>query len=272
MKGARNSSQEGLTDTGRAPDRIIRRGPFVIHHYLAIDSTNDHLKSLIDAPEFTCIVADEQTAGRGRHTRRWHSSPGDGLYLSILIRPRSSASPATLLSLMAAIAVAETLSELGMDAIDVKWPNDVLVRERKICGILVEGSSAGPDSLRIIIGIGINLNHASFPADLASTATSFAIETGKPLPVDEARDNLLERILIWHERWNREPARSIIDRWEELSSYARGRQVIVTLNGQTISGETAGLTPEGALKIRTIDGDLKTVFSGELTNLRPMNE
>src|SRR5215471_1826954 len=123
---------------------IIHRPPFTIHHFTSLGSTNDHLKEMVGAPEFTCVVADEQTAGRGRRARTWHSTPGDGLYLSILLLPESdSSSKLPLISLLAAVAVAETLIERGVSEVDIKWPNDVLVNDRKICGILAEALSAG---------------------------------------------------------------------------------------------------------------------------------
>ncbi|MEK7831969.1 MAG: biotin--[acetyl-CoA-carboxylase] ligase, partial [Acidobacteriota bacterium] len=114
---------------------IIHRHPFVIHHYARLGSTNDFLKSLTAGePEFTCAVADEQTAGRGRRDRQWHSSPGEGLYLSVLLLP-SSPNRISLLSLMSSIAVAETLIERNVVGVDIKWPNDVMVNGRKVCGI-----------------------------------------------------------------------------------------------------------------------------------------
>src|SRR5262249_26471522 len=161
------------------------------HHFTSLGSTNDHLKAMIDAPEFTCVVADEQTAGRGRRSRTWHSSPGEGLYLSVLLRPQTDFSSKTpLIGLLAAVAVAETLIGRGVADVDIKWPNDVLVRERKISGVLAEASGAGDESLRLVLGVGVNLNHQSFPTELGATATSVAIETGAGVVVDEFRDQL----------------------------------------------------------------------------------
>src|SRR2546421_814672 len=142
--------------------RIIHRPPFIIHHYDSLGSTNDQLKQMSDAPEFTCVVADEQTAGRGRRARTWLSTPGDGLYLSVLLRPTLPAQKIPLLSLMSAIAVAETVARRAVAGLDIKWPNDVLAGERKLSGILVEGISSNTDVPRIIVGIGVNLNHRSF--------------------------------------------------------------------------------------------------------------
>src|SRR5215510_13010000 len=201
---------------------IIHRPPFTIHHFTSLGSTNDHLKEMVGAPEFTCVVADEQTAGRGRRARTWHSSHGDGLYLSVLFLPRSdSSSRLPLIGLLAAIAVAETLIERGVAGVDIKWPNDVMVGERKISGVLAEAAGAGFESLRLVLGIGVNLNHRSFPHELNGTATSVAIETGESVIVEEFRDHLLNKIAHWYEIWRRDDSshdnsQLIVDRWQRL--------------------------------------------------------
>ncbi len=241
---------------------------FIIHHFSTLGSTNDYLKEMIDAPEFTCVVADEQTAGRGRHARAWHSAPGDGLYLSVLLRLQASSSKIPLLSLMSGIAVAEVLIQLGVAGVDIKWPNDLLVNERKICGVLVEGVSAGSNAHRIILGIGVNLNHQSFPAELSQTATSYQIETGNPVGIGDFRDRLLDRIAHWYEQWKRDDGRAIVNRWQELSSYAKNKKVVVTLDDEQIAGVTAGLTETGALRVMTGAGELKNIFAGEVRKMR----
>jgi BirA family biotin operon repressor/biotin-[acetyl-CoA-carboxylase] ligase len=250
----------------------IHRPPFTVHHFASLGSTNDHLKAMIAAPEFTCVVADEQTAGRGRRARAWYSSPGDGLYMSILFLPGSDYfSKLPLTGLLAAVAVAETLIERGVAGVDIKWPNDVLVNERKISGVLAEAVSAGSESLRLVLGVGVNLNHRSFssgPPELGETATSLAIETGGPIVVEEFRDLLLEKIAQWYEIWLRcEPA-LIIDRWTRLSSYARGRRITVTIENEKLTGVTDGLTETGALRLAVDGGGVKTILAGEVTRLR----
>jgi BirA family transcriptional regulator, biotin operon repressor / biotin---[acetyl-CoA-carboxylase] ligase len=248
---------------------IIHRHPFTIHHFTSLGSTNDQLKAMAAAPEFTCVVADEQTAGRGRRARAWHSSPGDGLYLSVLLLPRTdSSSKLPLISLLAAIAVAETLIERGVEGVDIKWPNDVLVNERKISGILAEAVSDGAISLRLILGVGVNLNHRSFPPELSETATSLAIETGERVVVEEFRDRLLEKISKWYEIWRRDEPASIIDRWSQLSSYARNQRIVVAIEDEKLTGVTDGLTETGALRLITGDGAVKTILAGEVTKLR----
>ncbi|HKQ92500.1 MAG TPA: biotin--[acetyl-CoA-carboxylase] ligase [Blastocatellia bacterium] len=248
---------------------IIHRPPFIIHHFNSLSSTNDQLKAMAAAPEFTCVVADEQTAGRGRRARTWYSAPGDGLYLSILFLPRSdSSSRLPLTGLLAAVAVAETLIERGVAGVDIKWPNDALAGGRKISGVLAEAVSAGPESLRLVLGVGVNLNHRSFPPELSESATSLAIETGERVIVEEFRDRLLEKIAQWYELWRRGASASIIDRWSGLSTYARGKQVMVMIEDEKLTGVTDGLTETGALRIVTDDGAVRTILAGEVTKLR----
>jgi BirA family biotin operon repressor/biotin-[acetyl-CoA-carboxylase] ligase len=250
------------------PREIIDHPPFVIHRYSILGSTNDALKTWSEAPEFTCVVADEQTAGRGRRDRSWHSSAGEGLYLSILLRPRRSASSVPLISLMTAIAVAETLIDLGAAGVDIKWPNDVLLNGRKVCGVLAEGVSAGPGSFRIVLGVGVNLNHDAFPPEIEATATSIFLETGERREVDDVRDRLLARIAHWYDRWSSGETAAITDRWRSLSSYAQGQLVEVMLDDEQLFGVTDGITSSGALRLKIDDGEVRTIVAGEVKRLR----
>lgn len=244
--------------------QIIQRIPFTIHHFATLGSTNDYLKTLADAQEFTCVTADEQTAGRGRYTRAWHSAPGEGLYLSVLLRPK--AAKVSLLSLAAASAVAETLQAHGGSDIDIKWPNDVLLGERKVCGILLE-AVGNETSLRVIVGIGVNLNHTSFPSELSETATSLRLMTGNEVEVASFRDTLLQRVLHWYQAWQQD-AQSIVQRWQELSSFAYGQEVQVMLASGQLSGVTSGLTDDGALRLRLPTGEEQIILAGDVMRLR----
>jgi BirA family transcriptional regulator, biotin operon repressor / biotin---[acetyl-CoA-carboxylase] ligase len=250
----------------RSDSAIRNLPPFIIHHFTAIDSTNEQLKKMVEAHEFTCVVADRQTAGKGRHGRSWHSAEGDGLYLSVLLCPQAPPAKIPSLSLMAGIAVAEVLIARAVPFVDIKWPNDVLVNERKVCGILVEGTSSNADHHRIILGIGVNLNHRSFPEKLSRTATSLMIETGNPVDVDGFCEQLLERTAHWYEKWK--TSDDVINRFHELSSYAKGKMVIVTLDDDQIRGETAGLAVTGALRIATRDGEVKQIMAGDVMKMR----
>jgi BirA family transcriptional regulator, biotin operon repressor / biotin---[acetyl-CoA-carboxylase] ligase len=244
---------------------LIEKPPFLIHHFDSIGSTNDYLRDLRDAPEFTVVVADEQTAGKGRRQRVWHSERGAGLYFSILLRPAESAQ---LVSLVASIAVAEALSSRGVDSVDVKWPNDILVRERKICGILCEAAGSSATGLRVVAGIGINLNHDHFPRELEDSASSILIETGKPIDKMDFLEKVLERVLAWYHVLTAGGESRIITRWEELSSYAYGQHVTVVTEWAELKGVTHGLSPDGGLVIVDELGTRHTVLAGEVSRTR----
>lgn len=245
--------------------------PFTVHHYEHIGSTNDHLKLMLDAPEFTCVTADAQAAGRGRRDRVWHSAPGEGLYLSVLLKPEITANKIPLLSLLAAVAVAETIQPilLGSDLrLDIKWPNDVLLNERKISGILIESTSVTGETPRFIVGIGVNLNQQAFPPELSEIATSLQIESGSYIDVVYFRNCLLDRLAFWYEELRHKRERKILQRWQELSSYAHGKQVTVIFDHKEVFGETAGLNDSGALLLKTSSSEIRTILAGEIKHLR----
>lgn len=241
---------------------------FHIHHFKTIGSTNDQLKSMLAAPEFTVVTADEQTAGRGRRDRSWHSRAGDGLYLSLLVCPQRQIAPQSLLSLAAAVATAEAIITFVPSRVDIKWPNDILIGERKVSGILIEGTSTEPSAARIVIGIGINLNSHELPKELEDRATSIFLETGSDIEPVQFRDYLLEKLGRWYQIWNAGDVKNILDRWRSLSSYAAGKEVRVITDTGEVIGTTCGLAADGALRVQLESGEVRTIISGEVQNLR----
>ena len=156
---------------------------FTVLRFDSIDSTNTEAlrQARLGAGEGLCIVARRQTAGRGRHGRMWSSPKDAGLYLSVILRPAMEARFLPLLTLGAAVAVSDTLSELGVEP-DIKWPNDIFVNEKKICGILAESTDTD-DGLAVVVGIGINLTSKKFPNDIRN-ATSLEDESGETSAAD----------------------------------------------------------------------------------------
>jgi BirA family biotin operon repressor/biotin-[acetyl-CoA-carboxylase] ligase len=229
-----------------------------------LSSTNDVARELAaqGASEGTCIIAREQTAGRGRHGRSWSSSEG-GLYLSLVLKPQIKAAESAIITLAAAVAVAETLElDFGARA-DIKWPNDVLASSRKICGILVESAVEGERLQYAVMGIGVNLSQERLPNDLANTATSMLIETGRRIAPEEFAACLLDRLERWYRVSIAEPAQ-VIDRFEQLSSYARGCRVQIESSGGLIEGVTRGLSTTGALILELSGGAITEIVSGEV--------
>ena len=173
------------------------------------------------AAEGLCIVAAEQTAGRGRLQRQWISPKDAGLYFSIVLRPRFEQASWPLLTLMAAVAVHDALHEACAFETDIKWPNDILAGEKKLCGILAETVETSLGRA-VVVGIGINLTNLSFPVELEAVATSVETCTGRPPDLEVVLDALLRSLAKHYEalRQSSGPA-MIIREWSARSSYAR---------------------------------------------------
>jgi BirA family biotin operon repressor/biotin-[acetyl-CoA-carboxylase] ligase len=216
------------------------------------------------APHGSVFFAAEQTAGRGRGTHRWHSAAGEGLYVSVVLRPQAPAARVALLPLAAGLAAADAVRAVAGVRIDLRWPNDLLIGPRKVGGILVE---ANIDSKRLphaVVGIGINVHQMSFDPGLDTPATSLDIETGRRF----SRQSLLATLLKSLEReaaaladWER--AKTIAARVEEASTWASGRRVQVH-GPQACIGVTAGLDLNGFLRVDTAAGII-TVQTGGLS-------
>ncbi|HVF88577.1 MAG TPA: biotin--[acetyl-CoA-carboxylase] ligase [Blastocatellia bacterium] len=238
-------------------------------HFDSLPSTNDRARemALAGAAEGTAIVAARQTAGRGRMGRLWSSPPGEGLYLSVILRPRVRPPDASVITLAAAVAVAETLSaDFGARA-DIKWPNDVLVGGRKICGILVESAVEGDRIQHAVLGIGVNLAQTEFPEEIRRTATSLLIETGIRVSPREVLAPLFEK-LDFRYRQSLESPGAVLSRWEELSSCARACRVRITSFDSVVEGITRGLSERGGLMIESSDGRIREILSGEVSLTR----
>ena len=234
----------------------------------SLPSTNTELarRASEGAPEGLAIVADEQTAGRGRLQRAWSSRKGAGLYFSILLRPTIPQNYWPLITFMAALAVGDALREAAGVETDIKWPNDLLSGERKICGILAEAIET-PAGRAVILGIGINLTENAFPPEFASGATSVSEAAGRPPDREQVLATLLEALSHWYSELN-DPGR-IVDAWSNRSSYAIGKLVQVSNGDDVWQGTTSGVEPDGALRLRTPGGEIKLVRAGDVCSVRP---
>lgn len=227
-------------------------------------STNDLAREMAasGAEEGVAITAREQTAGRGRLGRAWSSPRGEGLYLSLIVRPHLKPGDSGVITLAAAVAVAETLSlDLQLE-VDIKWPNDVLASGRKLCGILVETAIEQEELLYAVMGIGVNLAQREFPEEIRDSATSILMESGKLL----AADGFLALLLVRLEHWYRMAltgSDSVIARWSELSSYAHGCPVTIETRDGPVDGLTRGLTAGGALIVES-GSERHEITSGEV--------
>jgi BirA family biotin operon repressor/biotin-[acetyl-CoA-carboxylase] ligase len=238
-----------------------------LHFAPVTGSTNaDALAAARDGAQHGSVFfADEQTAGRGRGDHGWISTAGEGLYVSVLLRPLVSVSRLQLLPLAAGLAASEAIRAVSALSADLRWPNDLLIGPRKTGGILVESSLQTKGLLRAmaVVGIGINVHQRSFPSGLATPATSLDMEAGKTI----SRQTLLVALLKSLEREasalaDQAAAREIPTRVERASTWIRGRYVEVH-GPQACTGVTAGLDEYGFLRVQTAGG-LVTVQTGGL--------
>ena len=197
------------------------------------------------------FFTDQQTAGRGRGGHSWQSESGTSILASILLRPRIQAAQALWLSLMAGVAVHDSiLNNCGIDC-DLRWPNDLLLDGRKVAGILVQVVNGDA-----IAGIGINVNHAAFPPDLE--ATSLRLHAKRSY----AREDILDALIAAVDAMVGADAETILRRFSEGSSYAAGRRVTVDQPGGAVAGMTAGLNRDGYLIVRRDDGTDTVILAG----------
>ena len=219
------------------------------------------------AEEGLCIIARTQTAGRGRFDRVWVSEPDAGLYMSLILRPTGSPTAFPLLTLMSGVAVHKTLEKLGIKA-DIKWVNDVLVDEKKICGILAETTDS-ESGLAVVIGIGVNLRPGNFHPEIAGTSTSVESLTGQQIAPQDFSRMLVAEITSLYEGFGTDETNTVIlNEWRSRSSYADGKMVTVTTANSTFTGVTKGINDNGALLVEREDGSIATVTAGEIERLR----
>lgn len=237
-----------------------------LHHFYKIGSTNAAAMAAAaeGAVEGSVFLAEEQTAGRGRGDNSWQSARSAGIYCSVVLRPALPPSEALVLALAAGLAVRAAIQQVhARVSADLKWPNDVLIAGKKVCGILTEMNAEATRVRYVVVGIGINVNQATFPKELESEATSLRLATGSEWSRVELTAALLKsldreyRLLVEQA----DARQSILRRFAEQSSWVQGKQVRVEENGSRVEGTTEGLDERGFLQVRTAQG-LQTVLSG----------
>ena len=241
-----------------------------IYHFFKTDSTNRIGLELgyNGEEEGAVILAEEQTAGRGRAGRAWHSERATGIYVTLLLRPKLAPVQAPLLTMMAGLSAHSAVQAVSGLDVDLKWPNDLLIRGKKAGGILTE-MHAETNAVRfVIVGIGLNVNQERFPNELSLIATSLRVETGKSQSRLEILVRLLREFENDYNRFLREGAASVVERFERVSSYARNKKVRVTNGTDSFTGVTAGLAPEGLLQVKRDDGKVVTVIAGDVAEMR----
>jgi BirA family biotin operon repressor/biotin-[acetyl-CoA-carboxylase] ligase len=247
---------------------------FTLLRFETIDSTNSEAANQAKrgAAEGVCVVANQQTAGRGRHGRNWVSEKNSGLYFSLILRPKIETKFLPLITLMTAAAVHDTLEELYSIDCDIKWVNDIHVRDKKICGILAETVETN-QGLAVIVGIGINLRSTNFPPEIAETATSIEAETNQQPDIDELLQKLTSFLSYFCDIfYGANGAENIRREWIQRSSYAFGKDVRAVLENEIVVGKTCGIEPNGALRIETEAGEIRIIQAGDVERLRRLKD
>ena len=241
-----------------------------IVHYFRIESTNTTALELAakGAAHGTVVVAEEQTAGRGRFGRTWYSERSSGIYTSIILRPSLAPAVAPVLTLMAAVAAHQAISSTTGLPVDIRWPNDVLVDGKKVCGILTEMSAEVDRLHAVVLGIGINVNHREMPSELKITATSLCIEAGKSISRAQILVALLKEVERKYHLLLDEGSAAIARRWAAASTFAQGKRIRVLAGAGEFLATTVGLEPSGALRVRREDGREELLVSGEVVEVK----
>lgn len=246
--------------------RVVGRRILV---YPEVASTNTVVEELAEQgePEGTVVVAETQTAGRGRMGRSWVSSPRVGLYTSILLRPAVGPGGASLLSHLAAVSLTEAVAEVepGL-GVRIKWPNDLLIGERKVAGILVEVKAEGERIHYAVVGIGVNINHAlaDFPEALRVSATSLFLASGRPVCRLALAQGLFRHLEVWYLRLIKEGGEPILARLNALSG-TLGRWVRVESGRENFEAFAEAINRDGSLRVRLSSGETRDLVSGDVS-------
>jgi len=238
-----------------------------IIYYKQLDSTNTEVARLAakGAENGTVVVADAQTAGKGRRGRSWESPAGENIYMSILLRPDCVPDRAPMLTLVMAYSIAKVLKELGFLDVQIKWPNDLVLSAKKICGILTEMQLKGSEIDYVVVGVGINVNTSKFPEELKDTATSLYMESGRVFD----RETLVESIVEYFDE-----AYCQFLKTQDLSFLKEtfndmlvnvSREVRVLEPGNEYMAFAQGINSRGELIVRTSEGEEKTIYAGEVS-------
>jgi BirA family transcriptional regulator, biotin operon repressor / biotin---[acetyl-CoA-carboxylase] ligase len=233
----------------------------------AINSTNDLARKHLEegAQEGLVLMAESQTHGRGRMGRSWESSPGTGVYMSVLLKPEIQPQRLPLLTLLAGVAAVQAVNAFANRKAQLKWPNDILLNGKKISGILSEYHPTPGGGNAVIIGIGVNANHSpsDFPEELRSIATSLRIETGRPVDRTALACALIRHLDREYNAFLQGES-DVIEKWMHYSDMS-GKKVSVTRGTAVIHGTALGLDSLGRLLIRTTDGKEMAFDSGEVS-------
>jgi BirA family biotin operon repressor/biotin-[acetyl-CoA-carboxylase] ligase len=232
-----------------------------------VDSTNELAKSYVenDPPEGIVFLAESQTKGKGRSGRSWHSPPGAGIYLSVLLKPDIEVIQLSPLTLMTGVSVAKAVNLFQPFSVDLKWPNDILLNGKKVGGILCELVPFN-EKFWVVLGIGVNVNHVvdQFPSDISEIATSLCIQNEKKFDRTLLIISILKCLGQDYHSFLTNGIKTIVNDWAELTTMF-GKSIKLTQGGQSIEGVALGLDDQGSIILLLQNGEVKTFNSGEVT-------
>ncbi len=237
-----------------------------VHHFETLNSTNDLAKELAvqGAPEGALVVAETQTGGRGRLGREWDSPPGVGLYVSLVLRPMLPPMELPQITLTTAVAVVRAVRRVAGLSPGIKWPNDLLINGKKLGGILTEMETESDRIRHVVVGLGLNVNNPGFPPELADTATSLTLALGGACSRVQLLQAWLEEFEALYDRFLNQGFPEILEEWKDYT-VTLGRAVTVRQGPREISGQATDVAPDGALLLKTANGEMVRVTSGEIT-------
>lgn len=236
-----------------------------IKYYESVDSTNNVAMEMQDVQEGTVIIGGVQRKGRGRLNRNWHS-PKNGLWFSIVLKPdKNKFDKMTVLTLIGALAVNEAIGNLNINT-DLKWPNDILYKNKKVCGILSQFKSKGNKVDRVVVGIGINVNQKEFPKEISDTSISLRMIKGRKLNKDQLLADILNNFgFYYYEKFENNEINDIMDKWKSKMFMLHKVIKFSTSDNQSFKGEVVDITDKGELVVETDNGKVEKLIAGDVS-------
>jgi BirA family biotin operon repressor/biotin-[acetyl-CoA-carboxylase] ligase len=239
----------------------------------SVTSTNEEARRLAEegVPEGTVVLAEEQTAGKGRSGRSWYSPRGEGIWMSVVLRPSASPHLAPLLSPIGALSIARSIEDtLGIPAV-LKWPNDVLVCGRKVSGVLAEAETESNRLRFVILGLGVNVNQTQFPPYLRELATSLRLAYGHRVVQSDLVHTILDHLSDYYQRYEKGELEGIVHEVKAHMPWL-GQQVVISDGKHNVEVVAEDIDAHGCLVIRRVDGSVKRVVAGEMSLVVPLSE
>jgi BirA family biotin operon repressor/biotin-[acetyl-CoA-carboxylase] ligase len=254
-------NKETITDSLKT-----QRMGHTVFAFDSIDSTNTFAKSLdrTVAPHGSLVIAEEQTAGRGRLQRNWVSAHGENLLFSVILYPEFDTEKMALLPFAGSLAVSDAVEAVTELSVTCKWPNDVLINGKKVCGMLLE-STSGPSGIeRIVLGIGLNVNQTEFPPELLYKASSLQLEAGVTVDRLKLLQSVLEALELRYEQLSSFPSGRLLNDWKS-KALLFGKKILVLEGEFSYTATALDVAEDGSLIIRTEEGGTRNLFAGDVS-------